>query len=462
MNRPSVCRQSWPGAANFAVSRYYYTKLGNLSYTTRDEEGGKGDYFTYEDINQAATALYSATGPSDSNPARSVTYALSVRNRTGMTVVDNILHTTTSTTYAPVDLNQYSSITVNGTAHSLSWDTNFNLKNYNGWAYAYDAENRLISVSGNGHSATFTYDAVGRCVKRVIDQGTPTVYTYDQWTPVAEWDGNGNIMAANVFGLGDDEILYRGTTSSQLLYKSDPMGNVKFILDISSNGIEKYTYDGFGQPQITDANGNTRTASAYGNRFMFSGREYFSELGLYDMRNRVYDPAMGRFYQTDPIGFQGDPLNLYRFCGNNPLLGGDPMGLQEDDSGLSFTLGGDWGISPDWSSSNVDVSSSWWGDSGNFSPIPWSAYESFSSTSTFLSSYFPSASSSLSLGSSGVRSWTQPRKFEIELLRALGTLYSITQGTGCFGNGMVTFYPASINVTWLFMTYWLQQGLSCL
>jgi RHS repeat-associated protein len=215
------------------------------------------------------------------------------------------------------------------------------MKNYNGWAYAYDAENRLTSVSGNGHSATLTYDAVGRCVKRVID-GVTTILTYDQWTPVAEWDGNGNIMAANVFGLGDDEILYRGTTSAQLLYKSDPMGNVKFVLDISSNGIEKYTYDGFGQPTITDANGNTLAASTYGNRFMFSGREYFSELGLYDMRNRVYDPVMGRFYQTDPIGFDGDPLNLYRFCGNNPLLGGDPMGLQEGDGG-GLTIGGDWG-----------------------------------------------------------------------------------------------------------------------
>jgi RHS repeat-associated protein len=209
-----------------------------------------------------------------------------------------------------VDLNQYTSITVNGTNRTVSWDTNFNLTAYNGWAYAYDAENRLTSVSGNGHTATFTYDAIGRCVKRTIDNQTPIVYTYDQWTPVAEWDGNGNIMAANVFGLGDDEILYRGTTSAQLLYKSDPMGNVKFILDISSNGIEKYTYDGFGQPKITDANGNTRAASAYGNRFMFSGREYFSELGLYDMRNRVYDPVMGRFYQTGLDGLDtGSPLS---------------------------------------------------------------------------------------------------------------------------------------------------------
>ncbi len=332
MNRPQVCRQNRPGAANFAVSHYDYNKRGDLKDTYRDEEGGKGDYFSYDDIDQVATALYSATGPSDSNPAKRVTYNLSVRNRTSMTVDDNILNTTTTTTYTPVDLNQYAQITVNNTARTVSWSTNFNLSAYNGWGYVYDAENRLTSVSGPGHSATFTYDAVGRCVKRVIDNVT-RILTYDQWTPVAEWDGSGNLIATNVFGLGDDEILYRVAGSTQLYYKSDPMGNVKFMLDQYGNGIEKYTYDGFGQPKITDWSGNVGTASAYGNRFMFSGREYFSELGLYDMRNRVYDPNMGRFYQTDPIGFEGDPLNLYRFCGNNPLLGGDQSGLDGLDTG---------------------------------------------------------------------------------------------------------------------------------
>jgi RHS repeat-associated protein len=376
LNRPTTCAQNGLNGANFATSHYLYSKLGNLTNTTRDEEGGKGDYFSYDNLNQATTAMYSATGPSDSNPAKSVSYTLGIRNRGGMTVTDNILHTTTTTTYDnnTNDLNQLTSVTTNGNSQAMTWDNNLNLASYNGWIYVYDAENHLTSVSGNGHGATFLYDGVGRCVKRVID-GVTTVVTYDQWTPIVEWDGSGNLVATNVYGVGDDEIAYRSAGSTQLFYKSDPMGNVKFILDQNGTGIEKYKYDAFGSPAITDWNGNIRSNSVYGNRFMFSGREFLGALSLYDMRNRVYDPSMGRFYQPDPVGFAGDSWNLYRFCGNNPLLGGDPGGLEEDatfyynwdfNSGYSYT-----GF---WDSGSSDTSGSWSGDSLADSSTPWTYY----------------------------------------------------------------------------------------
>ena len=73
------------------------------------------------------------------------------------------------------------------------------------------------------------------------------------------------------------------------------MGGVKFLLDVNNNGVEKYTYDVFGQPKITDWSGTVRTTSAYGNRFMFTGREYLSTLGIYDYRHRFYHPGLGRF-----------------------------------------------------------------------------------------------------------------------------------------------------------------------
>ncbi len=45
-------------------------------------------------------------------------------------------------------------------------------------------------------------------------------------------------------------------------------------------------------------------------------------------RNRFYSPDIGRFLQPDPIGFRGDRTNLYRYCGNNPVIRKDPFGLQ--------------------------------------------------------------------------------------------------------------------------------------
>ena len=108
------------------------------------------------------------------------------------------------------------------------------------------------------------------------------------------------------------------------------MGNVQFLLGADNLGLEKYTYDAFGQPTITDWDGHYQKISQYGNRFMFTGREYIYTLGLYDYRHRLYHPGLGRFIQTDPIGLKGDPMNLYRYCGGNPINHSDPTGLNPE------------------------------------------------------------------------------------------------------------------------------------
>ncbi len=166
-------------------------------------------------------------------------------------------------------------------------------------------------------------------MKRVIDSAT-TIFTYDGWRQIAEWNGSGGLVATNVYGIGIDEPLYRSAGSTQLFYKSDALGNVRFVLSNASTRadklIEQYTYDAFGTPTIKDGNGNPLSGSAVGNRFMHKGREYLAALGLYDYRKRIYHPGLGKFLQTDPIGLAGDPMNLYRFCGHNPLIVSDPMG----------------------------------------------------------------------------------------------------------------------------------------
>jgi uncharacterized protein RhaS with RHS repeats len=56
-------------------------------------------------------------------------------------------------------------------------------------------------------------------------------------------------------------------------------------------------------------------------------------------------PDLGRFLQPDPIGFNGDASNLYRYCGNDPVDRTDPTGLYSVDAALSSLTsmgGGDW------------------------------------------------------------------------------------------------------------------------
>ncbi len=85
----------------------------------------------------------------------------------------------------------------------------------------------------------------------------------------------------------------------------------------------------FGKLFFLAPDGTPRSESAYGVRFLFTGREYLVQVGLYDYRHRAYTPTLGRFLQVDPIDFTGGDFNLYRYCANRVSARIDPHGLCE-------------------------------------------------------------------------------------------------------------------------------------
>ena len=330
LNRPVGWENTWAGDGPFNRSWYQFDKAGREVATWRDEDNGlgrgRGERYEYEPASQLKSASYNAqnvwTGTAQ-NPVKTQNYTYTPDRLNRAAVTENGV----VTSYSAGGLNQYGA--VNGAAYR--YDGNFNLYDAPNWGGVYDAQSRLIYASRGGNAVFFTCDGLGRCVKRTLN-GTSTLMTYDGWKPILEWDGAGNFQAWNIYGPGADEILARyHATRGHLRYHHDRHGNVIAVLDVNGNLAERYTYDAFGLPTIMDANGtpypNAHGVSAVGNRFMFQGREWLGELGIYDYRHRMYDPGLGRFLQTDPTGFDAGDMNLFRYCADDPVDRSDSDGL---------------------------------------------------------------------------------------------------------------------------------------
>jgi RHS repeat-associated protein len=101
------------------------------------------------------------------------------------------------------------------------------------------------------------------------------------------------------------------------LYK-DRLGSITVWTNSAGVVQATFAYGPYGEPKTWG-----------GSRFGYTGQVSLSELGLYHYHNRVYDPATGRFLQTDPIGY-GDGPNMYLYAHGDPVNGTDPLGLIDE------------------------------------------------------------------------------------------------------------------------------------
>ena len=351
--RPTLWEHRDNGGVAFARSEYDYDLVSRQVATWRAFEGNKGERFGYDAFGQLTSAVYNADNvrtPNPINATRSVSYNLDALNRIGANAVND---NGALTAYTPNAVNQYTSVG----GQAPGYTANLSLSQLNGSTYSYDSEKRLTGVSGNGQSAQFIYDGLNRCVKRTLN-GVATLFTYDGWNPILEWDSAGNFASWNIYGFRADEILWRHSGYGHFIYQQQPNGSVSSLSDPLGNRVEKYTYDAFGQPTVTDGNGaNARTSSNYGNRFMFTGREWLSQLGLYDYRNRFYQPQLGRFLQPDPIGFAAGDANLFRYCAGDPVNFTDPDGRFANFA-IGFAVG-----------AGIDLGVQLWQNGGNFGAV---------------------------------------------------------------------------------------------
>ena len=114
-------------------------------------------------------------------------------------------------------------------------------------------------------------------------------------------------------------------------------GDIGAIVDNTGTKVVEYGYDAWGKPtkawSLTHPSDSTLT-SAYRklarlNPFCYRGYVWDEETGLYSLRSRYYDPAWGRFTNSDCLLGQNTKIpghNIFAYCGNKPILCADENG----------------------------------------------------------------------------------------------------------------------------------------
>lgn len=194
---------------------------------------------------------------------------------------------------------------------------------------AYNAEGRLSEVLSAGKRWRYNYDGLGQRTAKTAPDGTLIRFFYDiEGRLLGEYDAKGKALSEYVY-LGGWPIALLRAGKVYAIYP-DHLGTPRAITDTAGTGNPIWRWDNsepFGSNRPDED--PDRDGVKFPFNLRFAGQYYDAETGRHYNYFRDYEPATGRYIQSDPIGLEGG-LNTYAYVNGNPLSYTDMLGLRAD------------------------------------------------------------------------------------------------------------------------------------
>ena len=321
--------------------QYGYDGVGNRLFTRKISAPEKSELYIYDDLHRLETfqrGTLNQDGTAIETPYSGVLPLLQeqiwdldpngnwLQTQTTLVDSDPIIETR--------EVNQVNEYTlIDGDSFEDNYDLNGNLLDDGRNTYAYDDMNRLIRIVNQTtqKETKFTYGPLGNRVITTYDDDT-TYQLYSGTDIIQERNADGTLLREFIWDFSGpfSMIDYSEGVQESFYYLKDILGSTVALTDTDGNVVERYFYEPYGTTIISDGDGsNTRTSSAYGNPYMWTGQRYDSTNNLYHFWARTYSPVLGRWLQRDPLGYV-DGMNLYEYVSSNPMTFSDSLGLEID------------------------------------------------------------------------------------------------------------------------------------
>ena len=202
------------------------------------------------------------------------------------------------------------------------------------WSFTYSNANRLIAVASGGMEvATYRVNALGQRVRKNVG-GTVTYFVYDeQGHLLGEYDGSANLIQETIWLENLPVATLRpsggpGTPTPVSTYyiHSDHLGTPRAVTRPTDNAL-MWQWDNLDAFGANAANENPSGQGAFKNALRFPGQYYDTETGTHHNYFRDYDPAIGRYQESDPIRLRGG-MSTYAYVAGSPLGWSDQYGLE--------------------------------------------------------------------------------------------------------------------------------------